>query len=364
MSTTLTVSAITATTASIAFTNLPGGGWVEIQIADNRDFRGIVTSRSYTATPASIVGLNQNSEYYARGRTITSGLVVGAWGATVGFLTADGADWSTAPQAIMIEPAILVRPAPILAFTNSLETAGYPASNLDRDDPQLVWSYNHAANDAALYIETAGGPIDTFSILDTTASEATTITVKGADAIATLTGGGADFSQGPAQFRASANLPQRHGYHSLVRLPAPQKRRFWRINVSAPSNSRSGVFMARYLVAGLARTAKNISADKVESPLDLGGLDRNRAGGPDRIWGHRMRKVDFEISMMSEMQFETQFSDLWRLVGLTEPMLVVPNSKSNAFLHDRILYGAIQQQRVLQPASPRFSQGFSIESLI
>ena len=262
----------------------------------------------------------------------------------------------------MVSPALIVPPEPILALNAANATPGYPSSNLLRDDPQLSFV---SAGYTSLSFETAGAPMDTFAILDTTASESATIGVTGGNTLAEVAGGNPQYAFSAAKFRASSNLPQRPGYHSLIRLPAPQAYRFWRIDCAfGDGDARQNQFQARYLVAGLARTAKNISADRIEAPLDLGSIDRNRAGGPDRVWGHKMRKIDFEISVMREMQWETQFADLWRKIGLSEPVLVVPNSRNNAFLHDRILFGTVAASRNTMVNSPLYTQAFSVESLI
>lgn len=366
MSTTLTITGITATACSIAFTNLPGGGTVEIQIADNPDFRGLVAINAYAATPAAIAGLNQRSSYYARGRTVTSGGVYGAWGATEGFRTSDGAAWDTAPQNILISPAILVCPEPILEMSAN-EVAGWPETNLLRDDPQLMWMVAQAGAGpytATVHIRTLGQPIDTFALLGTNAPEASTLQIKGTTTMARALASDWDYSGAANAFRASANLPQRPSYHHLTRLVAPLNHKVWTLIISSANPFSMGRFQALYLAVGLARTAKNITTEKTETPLDLGSIDRTRSAGPNRVWGFKMRKADFEISVMYEMQWETQFADLWRKIGLSEPVLVVPNSRTGAFLHDRIMFGTVSQQRATNVNSPIFTQAFSVESLI
>lgn len=366
MSTTLTPTGMTTTAVSIAFTNLPGGGTVEIQIADNPMFRGMVSFGSYAATPAAVNGLNQRGTYYARGRTVTAGGVKAAWGATEGFRTTDGVAWDTAAAAIMVSPGFLVVPECVVEMS-AAEVAGYPESNLLRDDPQAVWVTDQAGAGpytATVHTRTVGQPIDTFALLSTNAPDNGTLQLKGTTTMARALAANWDYV-GPANaFRASPNLPQRATYHHLTRLGAPLNHMVWTWIVSSANPFELGRFIATHLVCGLARSAKNISADKTETPLDLGGIDRQRSGAPDRTWGHRMRKVEFEISVMRETQWETQFGDLWRKIGLSEPVLVVPNSKTGSFLHDRILFGTVAQQRALQQASPIFSQSFAIESII
>lgn len=376
MSSVLTVSAITATGCTIAFTNMPGGGSVEIQIADNPEFRGLVSWNRYTVTPTGVGGLNQLGTYYARGRTVTGGGALGAWGATVGFYTTAGVAWSTAPQNVLLSPGLVVPPVPILNIveTTNAAVAGYPMTNLLRDDPNLIaiatpWASGTGTDQVAIDFDTAGGPIDTIALLDANFPETVLIQVLASTTAARRAAGNSDIPggafTGPTYTRASANLPQRRGYHALIRSAVPVALPYWRVYVYVPTGTwRQGQFMARYLVAGLARTSKNITTDKTETPLDLGAMDRTRGGGPNRVWGFKMRKIDFEISVMSEMQWETQYGDLWRKIGLSEPVLIVPNSKTGAFLHDRILYGTVTQQRATQVNSPIFTHGFSCESLI
>lgn len=361
MSTTLTITGITATTCSIAFTNLPGGGTVEIQIADNPSFFGLVSFKTYAATPAGIVGLNQRGTYYARGRTVTAGGALGAWGAIEGIRTSDGVAWITAPQNTLVSPAIIVPPEPVLAIATEVgSVAGYPASNLLRDDPNLVWAASSGAG-TYMVLKTAGQPIDTFALLDCNSS-APQLQIVCASTMADAINNTGDAVDHGSYSIASANLPQRPGYHFLIRIAAPTTKRFHLFNVVG--TLLQGQLQARYAVVGLARTAKNITTDKTETPLDLGSIDRTRSGGPNRVWGQKMRRSEFEISVMTEMQWETQFGDLWRKIGLSEPVLVVPNSRTGAFLHDRILFGTVAQQRATNVNSPIFTHGFSVESLI
>ena len=206
-------------------------------------------------------------------------------------------------------------------------------------------------------MEIGGDPVDTIALLQTNAPEASTIAVDAGDTLDVN-----KYSYGPIPFRASPALPGRPGYHSLMRLPAAQSYRYWHIRVTAPVFG--GHFEAQQLVLGLNRATKNHSVDKAESVVDYGTLERTRAGNPVRTLGARHRRVDFDISMLTEAQFEANYADLdWR-VGQTEPLLVVPNSKAGSFLHDRILYGPMRGGKIVNPASPRYTRGFTIESII
>ena len=208
---------------------------------------------------------------------------------------------------------------------------------------------------------TAGAPVDTLAVLETNAGEGATITVR-AGATREAATSSPSYQRGPLPFRASPALPQRMGYHSLVRLPVAQSFPFWQVEIAG--TFPGDIFAATYATLGLARRSKNFSADMTETPTDAGTLERDRSGIPSRVLGVRGRTVDFDLSRMSPADFETQYADLSRLVGHTELVLVVPNSKSGPFLHDRILLGNISAARSTRPYSASFNQSFSIDSLI
>src|SRR3546814_10777790 len=128
---------------------------------------------------------------------------------------------------------------------------------------------------------------------------------------------------------ASANVPGRPGYHGLFRLPAAVSKEYWRVDITAtlPGN----LLHLEHAVFGKNRVTKNMAADKNEVGVDLGSLERLRSGNPNRIRGYRMRRVDFDLAALTEAQYETQYGDLHWRVGGTDPVLLVPNSKSGAF---------------------------------
>ena len=123
-----------------------------------------------------------------------------------------------------------------------------------------------------------------------------------------------------------------------------------------------GVLSVDHLIMGQNRVSKNHALEKIETPAPFTSSERKRSGIVDRVRGMPMRKVDFELQMLTEAQYETIYGDLWRLEN--EPVLVVPNSKSGAFLHDRILFGDLTGGRTVNPSSPRYNRQFTINSII
>lgn len=358
----ITVSAVTSTTATLTFGGVSGGtAFVEVQYSTDPDFQwGIAPIvRANTTAGTVLNGLNQAQTYYMRARALPAG----GWSAPVGVVTPVGVLRDTTPAAIMIEPALIIPPERVLAWTASSEVAGYPVRTLGRDDPNSTWWAERVGVGFAFEAQIAPTPIDTIAVLETNASEAATITIKGGPSLANVRGGAPAYTHAERPFRASSGLPGRRGYHSFVRLPAPQAFAFWRVEIAGPIPGE--IFVATYAVFGLAYSTRNYAADsKSETLLDRGAIDRDRSGNPARVDGHRGRNVEFEIVNMTEAQYESQFAQLGYRLGTTRSALVVPNSKPGVFLHDRLLYGTLKPGRDANTYTPRFSKQFSIESLI
>lgn len=354
----LAPGAATATTANVTLTAPPADGTLDVQYSARADFMLGVSPlvKGVAVGNFTLSGLNSGSTYYVRARARRASGAVEDWSNVIAVRTSDGPARVVSPAAVMIEPAMLVVPAPVLSWQDGgAGVAGYPVENLGHDGP-TAWVSKGAAPHTFI-AELGATPVDTIALLMSNAAPDATVTIK-----AGATAAGAAYSSGALTFRASAALPQRPGFHALIRLPAPQTHRYWRVEIS--SANFADQFHLEHAVFGLNRVTKNHSVDKAETPIDLGGLNRTRAGNPVRTLGARMRRVDFDLSVMTEAQFETNYADLWHLVGSTEPVLCVPNTKANAFLHDRILYGPITGGKIVNVASPVYTRGFTIESIL
>jgi len=360
----MTLSAVTATSATFAFTGVAADGTIEVQIGPRPDFELSIAPIYKTGLGPNITmsGLNQRSTLFARARMRrASQAIEGGWTDVIGLRTLDDTAQIITPASVMIEPAMLIVPERLLGFTPSGAVAGFPIENLGRDSP-VAYRSAVAGGTFSFNVRTAGAPIDTVALLNTNIPEAATILVRGANTEAALTSG-PQFTTVAAPFRASLNLPQRNGYHSLVRLGSLQAYPWWRIIIANALTPGSPPMMhAEHLILGRNRMSKNHSLDKKETPAPLGTLERRRSGAPDRIEGLVMRKVDFDLSNLTEAQYETAYADLIYRESL--PVFCIPNSKGGAFLHDRMLYGDLSGGGVTNPYSPRYTRSFSISSLI
>lgn len=361
MAMTVQVTATTATTATLAFGDLAADGTIDLQISPDPSFGFCVCPILSVprGSPLIVQGLNQRSTLFVRVRARRANGSVEDWSAVDSFRTSNGDPQSTAPAAVMIQPSLLVLPEQVSTWVASHAVGGFPADNLGRDAPN-GWKAINSLGLQAVTAKLSGAPIDTIAALNTNMPEASQISIYAAATQAGLmTGTGRIVVANSQPFRASANLPGRRGYHGLFRF-APVALPWWFVRFEG-AKSQDTVFVQN-LIFGKNRVTKNHSVDKSETPMPLGSKERSRSGVPDFVDGLVMRKVEFDISMLTEEQYETTYGDL--MYHENRPALIVPNTKSGAFLHDRILFGDLKGSRAYNPSSPRFSRTFVVESII
>jgi hypothetical protein len=362
MTITITPGATTATTAVLNFAGYGGDGTIDLQIASRPDFSFCVAPvisipRGDTYT---LIGLNQEATLYARARTRSAAGVLETWGATAGFRTPLATARVTTAQSIMVEPAALVFPNTILAAFSAQTIAGYPADNVGIPAP-VAWRGQSAAGGqqtVTLDIVTPGDPADSLAILNTNMPEVGTITVSAGENFGALT---AVITN--ARFRASVNVPGRPGYHGYFKFTS-RSAKCWRIQliVAAGAGPPAGVFHVEHVVLGQNLASRNANGDKTETPVGLTTTERTRTGILDRVPGIPIRRSEFDLSNLTERDFETLYGQLWRRQGDT--VFCVPNSRDNAFRHDRMLLGEFGAGRISGVQGIRFTRGMSIDSII
>jgi hypothetical protein len=360
MSVGISVTSVTATSANITLSG-KAGTRTELQLSTRPDFSRSASPRfdSAAGTTMTLSGLNAGTTYYARGRNWTSATVNDGWGAVTPIRTSAGAAWADDTGNIIVDKAILARPLPFLAVTANGAVAGHPAVNVGVPSPVAWWNLNTGGSHA-ITIQIGGDPIDTIALLNTNLPESSSITVKAGSTAAIAEGSSPAFTFTAAAGRASPNLPSRPGYHSLIRLAAPQAYQFWRIVITAtvPGN----VFACDHIVLGLNQATRAHAVDRKETPVDLGQYKRLRSGVLDRQPGLIMRRQEFELAMLTQDEFQKNYSELWR--EQSSMMLAVPNGKAGPYIHDRIAYGDFAGGGTSQPYSNRYVRPFTIDSLI
>lgn len=348
-----------------------GNGQLEVQYGTRPDMDFCIAPSFKMPTDSFIQlpGLNRRQTYYIRAREIPNVAPL-PWSPVYAFTTQAGVEPAVPTAGVLIQPALFVKPMRVnsIVAQGGAPVAGFPIENVFVHSPVAAFRnvspnfYYDPAHQNGAYtqftIQTDGSFWDTIAVLDTNFSDQAVIRIQA---------GNADLSVIPVDsqnvsFRASSGLSGRRGYHGLYRLSSPVEYGTIRITIYEPSNQPGNLSHITHVVVGLGKQARNYS-DLTDQGFDMSTIERQRDGTLDVVRGFRGRKVDFEVSAMTETTFETTFGDLFPRSGYTEPMLVIPNSKSGPFLHDRMLYGNVTAGRQTNQQM-RFNRNFSVESII
>lgn len=357
---TLALNALAATTATLGIGNLAADGTIDLQISPRDDFNFCVAPiySIARASPYVAAGLNQSGRYYARVRSVRLDGTVDDWSNVIGFKTPQAAPQDYTVPAIVIDAAVLIKPAPIVAWTPDNEQAGYPAKNVGKPSP-VAWHSVMAGDIHGLTLEHAGDDWNAVAVLMTNAPEAATFTLR-AGASAAAAAAAAPLLNAVA-FRASANVPGRDGYHGYFELGALRNERFTRIEINT-GGTPAHLLHVEYVVLGRARRSKNFATDTLaETPIHLGSQSRTRTGNNDLVLGRKMRHVEFDLPFLTETQSETLYRDA--MGWLDEPIFAIANSKIGPYFHDRLLFGDMKGGRKSLPSNIHQTRTFVVESL-
>jgi hypothetical protein len=357
----LTLSASTATTATLAFAGMGANGTIDLQISNRDDFNFCVAP-IYSiplASPYVASGLNQSSRYFARARNVSAAGVVDAWSNTIGFKTALTTSRDFTVPSLLIDTAVIMRPTPILSWTPDNEQAGYPSKNVSKPSP-VAWHSIMGTDIHGLTLEHSGDDWDAVAVMMTNIPEAGTLTLRVGASAAAAAAAGATLNAVP--FRASANMPGREGYHGYFELPAVHNERFTRIEINT-HGTPAHLLHVEYVMVGMAKRSKPYATDSVsQTPMHLGTQSRTRTGISDLVLGRKMRHVEFDLAYLTETQSETLYDHA--LAWLDEPIFAITNSKVGPYFHDRLLYGDLKGGRLQFSSNLHHTRTFIVESLI
>jgi hypothetical protein len=355
---TLNFVAATDTGLSMTFVNADGAGanfFVEVNRAadfasDDTIFYQISAAAAGT-NAFTITGLPSGTPWYVRisslASSTTSNTLLLATGPVMPNLYYPG---------FSIDQATLIVPEDIVGLDASTPSiAGYPFANLLDEGPATTARTD--AQSFSLNFTTAGVAVDTFALLGTLFNDEATWSIQAYSDPARTTGQ-ILIQTGDMPFRCSKTIGRRPYYHGMYRFASPMPYRFWRIDIVHTGKQA----IMRNLVAGLSRRSVNPSRGWGQATNDQGTSSRTRFGDLDTVTGWRGRTVDFEMSWLSEAEYQTKWSDLPVRVGKTKSVLAFPNSKRNVHLNDRLAWGPITEWRGENVQSSRFTQSVAIDS--
>jgi hypothetical protein len=355
------------------FQNETGGlfpVWIELCRSpdfsgDDSVFKQAGQLNSAVTAPVSIRGLPAGTTWHVRAVNTTTGQ-------TSNIIVAATAEVAlvSAYSGFSVDKSMLVDPVTIASLVdsygaNNARIAGFPPSNLVRDDPQSTYQVLPTADsllNLTLDFETSGEPVDVIAFLGTLADDNMRWTVMTAPTAAGH-GGAGSTNASAMSFRVSPSIGRRQYYHALYQFPTPTTNRFWRVIIQSTGITNHVSFIARQLVVGLARQSTNPSRGHSEGANDTGTFSRGRFGTPDRVYGWRGRSVDFEMSWLRESEYQTKWAPLLTTVGKTKSVLALANGKRNVWTNDRLAFGPITDIRGEVQQSSRHVMGIAIDSL-
>lgn len=341
--------------------NNGGGGPFVLEINRASDFASddtlivIVQAGELAAGAFIVTGLPNETPFYMRLRNAAGEYSPVVFAATLPVALVPGT------TGFAIDKAQVVVPADVMGLgvtfgAGCAQRAGFPPSNLLRDDPQATFQSIADATIAQTFsFQTSGELIDTLALLGTMANDDMNWDIYSKQDEGDAYTARAVF----IPFRCSPTLGKRRSYHALHRLAAPVTHRFWQINVGGASRH----FLARNLVVGLTRESKNAAVGAQQTTADQSTVVRTRFGGLDSVSGWMGRGQSFDISWLDEAEYHTKWSMLPTMVGKRVPVLAIYNSKRNFALNDRIGYGPLTSIRGENIRASKYSLSVEQDSI-
>lgn len=208
----------------------------------------------------------------------------------------------------------------------------------------------------------AAKTINFFTVLAATAQPGTTVRLR----LSSDNFGTTAFDTGPLTF-INPSITRADGLYSChIPLGSTQTYRYWLLSIA----NHTGAFEASALVMGQTVTPANFYAPGFKFGVkDLGSVTPTPYGVVDAQPGRKFRTLDFTLGWTSESDFETLFRPLRETIGNTTPAFWCFDATANIYRQNRSYFGWLQgaveaQQIVNSTSGPRFSQDFSILSMV
>lgn len=261
-----------------------------------------------------------------------------------------------------LKPNFVV-PLDLGTITTGNETAGYPATNMNRMKAiGLTWKTSGASN---VWIRGNFGsakPVDFCSVIAANALPGTTIRLR-LGATQAAVDGTAAYDSGAVAF-INPSITREDGlYHSHLELPSVQTYQWWRIDIGG----HTGDFQAAMAVMGQKITpGRFYNYDFEFGNKDLGSMDWGRFGVINEEPGKVLDTVDFTLAWLSEAEYEASFRPMLRTLGRRGIVHCCFDPTANTYRQDRTFMGPLAKspfaKGVRKPGT--FTADFSIESFI
>jgi hypothetical protein len=212
-----------------------------------------------------------------------------------------------------IRKPLFVVPLDLGTIATGNETAGFPASHLNRQKAiALTWKSTGNTNVWVRGQFAASRAIDFMAMVSANALPGTLIRLRLGTSQAEVDGGAAPYDSTALAF-ISPSITRDDGlYHSHLEIGAVHSATWWRIDITG----HTGDFQAASLVLGETIVPSNFYNPEFEmGATDLGDLSFSRWGVLDETPGRIMRRIDFTLGWQTEAVFEADFRKLSETLG-------------------------------------------------
>lgn len=205
-------------------------------------------------------------------------------------------------------------------------------------------------------------PIDFMSMIWANALPGTTIRLRLGASQADVDGSSAPYDSTALPFISPAITREDGLYSSHLELPSVQTYRWWRIDIGG----HTGDFAAASLVLGkTVRSANFYNPGWQMGPEDLGEIEIARNGVVDDTPGMILRTLDFKISWVSEVDWETLWQPLLQYLGKRRVALWCFDPEAGPYRQGRTYMGYVRPQPATGGAIVRkYEMDLSILSII
>jgi hypothetical protein len=262
-----------------------------------------------------------------------------------------------------IRKPLFIKPLDLGTIATGNETAGYPASHLNRHKAiGLTWKSTGNSNVWARGQMTSAGTIDFAAIVSANALAGTQYRLRLGTSQAEVDGT-APYDSGVQTF-ISPSITREDGlYHSHLEMGAQVSATWWRIDITG----HTGDFQAAALVLGRKIEPSHFyNYDHEYGAEDLGSGDFNRWGVFDEEPGIILRTVDFTLAWQSEAEYEASFRPLIETTGKRGFVYIAFDPEPSTYRQARTymgVFGKVPFARGVRKGRT-FTQDYQIRSII
>ena len=262
-----------------------------------------------------------------------------------------------------IRKPLFVIPLDLGSIATGNETAGYPASNLNRHKAiGLTWKSTGNSNVWARGDFGSDKPVNFMALVAANALAGTQVRLRLGTSQAEVDGAAPYDSA--AQTFISPSITREDGlYHSHLEIGSVQTYRWWRIDITG----HTGDFQAADLVLGQSFSpSRYYNFDYERGIEDMGDLNISRWGVFDEDPGVIFRTIGFTLGWQTEAEFEDLFRPMLEKLGKRGVLYLVFDPEATAYRQSKTYMGVMRKPPVARGIrkAATYTQDYEMLSMI